>query len=102
MSRGYRIRHRIRVTERIEREVSASDEICSQLEVLEVLPREQMADLLSRELQERVSTYEKRTAELEKELVAKAEQTRQLMNATILLTQEKVAQKKAAEPFTCN
>jgi hypothetical protein len=68
----------------------------------EIVALEMRFDKVCRELQERVSTYEKRTAELEKELVSKTEQTRQLMNATILLTQEKVAQKKAAEPFACN
>jgi len=68
----------------------------------EIVALEMRFDKVCRELQERVSIYEKRTAELEKELVSKSEQTRQLMNATILLTQEKVAQKKAVEPFACN
>jgi len=68
----------------------------------EIVALEMRFDKVCRELQKRVSIYEKRTAELEKELVSRAEQTRQLMNATILLTQEKVAQKKAAEPFACN
>lgn len=54
------------------------------------------------ELHERIASYEKRTVELEKELSAKTEQTRELMNATILLTQQKLVAKKAGDKFACN
>ncbi len=73
-----------------------------QLAEQEILALETRFEKICRELQERVSSYERRTAELEKELVSKAEETRQLMNATILLTQEKLAKSKANEPFACN
>lgn len=46
MSRAYRIR----VKESVSREISASDEVCADLEVLEVLPGPQMADLVKKEL----------------------------------------------------
>ena len=42
MSRAYRIR----VKESISTDLSASDEVCSDLEILEILPGDQMADLL--------------------------------------------------------
>ena len=46
MSRAYRIT----VKESLARELAASDEVCSNLEILEILPREQMAELLRGEL----------------------------------------------------
>jgi hypothetical protein len=49
MSRAYRIR----VKESISRDLAASDEICSDLEILEILPGDQMAELLRRELEQR-------------------------------------------------
>src|SRR6187401_630302 len=49
MSRAYRIR----VKESISQDLSASDEVCSDLEILEILPSDQMADLLSGELKGR-------------------------------------------------
>jgi type III secretory pathway lipoprotein EscJ len=49
MSRAYRIR--VSASESIEREITASDEICSELELIEVLPAEQMTELLKKSLQ---------------------------------------------------
>src|ERR1700733_9075619 len=49
MSRAYRIN----VKESLKRDIAASDEVCSDLEILEILPREQMAELLRGELKER-------------------------------------------------
>jgi hypothetical protein len=49
MSRAYRIR----VKESISTDLSASDEVCSDLEILEILPGDQMADLLEGELKGR-------------------------------------------------
>lgn len=49
MSRAYRIT----VKEALSREVKGSDEICTKLDVLEILPPEQMAGLLKQELLER-------------------------------------------------
>jgi hypothetical protein len=49
MSRAYRIR----VKESISQDLSASDEVCSDLEILEILPGDQMADLLKKELADR-------------------------------------------------
>ncbi|HZT79328.1 MAG TPA: hypothetical protein VFA26_03850 [Gemmataceae bacterium] len=49
MSRAYRIR----VRESLSKVVKAHDRISTQLEVLEILPREQMAELLGRELEQR-------------------------------------------------
>jgi FtsH ternary system domain X5 len=49
MSRAYRIR----VKESLSRDLSASDEICSDLEILEILPPEQMSELLRQELKNR-------------------------------------------------
>lgn len=46
MSRAYRIT----VKESSTREIKGADEICTQLEVLEILPPEVMAELLEREL----------------------------------------------------
>ncbi len=46
MSRAYRIS----VKESLTRDLSAADEICSNLEILEILPREQMSELLRDEL----------------------------------------------------
>ncbi|MSR55008.1 MAG: hypothetical protein EXS09_17225 [Gemmataceae bacterium] len=49
MSRAYRIR----VKESIQRNLSASDEVCSNLEILEILAGEQMSELLTKELKRR-------------------------------------------------
>lgn len=49
MSRAYRIR----VKESSRRELKGSDEICTDLEVLEILPPEQMSELLKKELKEK-------------------------------------------------
>ncbi len=49
MSRAYRIR----VKESLKRDLSARDEIDSVLEILEILPKEQMAELLKGELKGR-------------------------------------------------
>jgi hypothetical protein len=49
MSRAYRIT----VKESSTRELKGGDEICTTLEVLEILPPEQMAELLKRELRQR-------------------------------------------------
>src|SRR5260370_23007197 len=49
MSRAYRIR----VRESLSRVVRAQDQVSTQLELLEVLPREQMAEMLGRELEAR-------------------------------------------------
>lgn len=46
MSRAYRIR----VSESLQRVIRASDHVSTQLELLEILPPEQMAELLRREL----------------------------------------------------
>ena len=47
MSRAYRIR----VQESLRRVVTAEDHVSTQLELLELLPAEQMADLLAAELE---------------------------------------------------
>lgn len=47
MSRAYRIR----LSESLRRHIEVDDGICSSLELLDVLPREQMAELLQRELE---------------------------------------------------
>ena len=49
MSRAYRIR----VSDSLSRTLRAEDSVCTQLELLEVLPPEQMADLLRQELEKR-------------------------------------------------
>ncbi len=49
MSRAYRIT----VRESTSRELKGSDEICTDLEVLEILPPEQMAELLKKQLKEK-------------------------------------------------
>ena len=49
MSRSYRIR----VRETLRRVIRAEDHVSSQLEVLEILPADQMADLLAEELERR-------------------------------------------------
>src|ERR1700737_3136767 len=49
MSRAYRIS----VKESLQRDIAASDEVCSDLEILEILPADQMADLLRGELKGR-------------------------------------------------
>src|SRR5437763_16405253 len=67
MSRAYRIRlkqsqpqerqmsraYRITVKESESRNLKADDEICTQLEILEILPPEDMATLLKEELKKR-------------------------------------------------
>jgi hypothetical protein len=58
MSRAYRIR----VRESLSRVVRAHDQVSTQLELLEVLPREQMADMLGQELEARGFRREGRTA----------------------------------------
>lgn len=62
MSRAYRIT----VRESLRRVVTAKDRISTQLEVLEVLPPEQMSELLARELEQR--GYERQGNEMVKEL----------------------------------
>ena len=49
MSRAYRIR----VRESVQQDLAASDEVCSDLEILEILPGDQMAELLVGELKVR-------------------------------------------------
>lgn len=49
MSRAYRIT----VKESLKKDLAASDEVCSQLDILEILPGEQMAELLREELKGR-------------------------------------------------
>lgn len=49
MSRAYRIR----VSQSLKRDISAGDEICSELEILEILPPDQMGALLKQELKNR-------------------------------------------------
>ena len=49
MSRAYKIR----VKESISQDLAASDEVCSDLEILEILPGDAMADLLAGELKGR-------------------------------------------------
>lgn len=49
MSRAYKIR----VKESVSQDLSASDEVCSDLEILEILPDNQMAELLTKELKAR-------------------------------------------------
>jgi hypothetical protein len=49
MSRAYRIT----LKESSTRQIQGSDEICTELEVLEILPKEQMGELLKRELEKR-------------------------------------------------
>jgi hypothetical protein len=73
-----------------------------QLAEQEIVALETRFEKACRDLQQRVEGYEKRAAELEKELVAKAEQTRELMKATILLTQQKLENKKPGDEFACN
>ncbi len=53
MSRAYRVRQRVRVQERLCRDVAAHDAITTQLEILEILPNHQMAELLRLALRER-------------------------------------------------
>jgi hypothetical protein len=53
MSRAYRIRQAVRVQDTLKKDLSASDEICTELEMLEILPPEQMAALLKEALRER-------------------------------------------------
>ena len=53
MSRAYRIRQTVRVQDTLSRDLSASDEICTTLEVLEILPADEMGSLLRDALQAR-------------------------------------------------
>ena len=53
MSRAFRIRQAVRVQDTLKKDLSASDEICTELELLEILPPEQMAALLKEALRER-------------------------------------------------
>ena len=53
MSRCYRVRQTVRVSDSLKRDVTASDEICSELEILEILPCDQMGQLLKQELENR-------------------------------------------------
>jgi hypothetical protein len=61
MSRAYRIR----VRETLNRDIVASDQISTCLELLDILPQDQMADLLARELQRR--GFESRDGKLYRE-----------------------------------
>src|SRR5258707_5923878 len=58
MSRAYRIR----VRESLTRVIRAHDQVSTQLELLEVLPREQLAEMLGDELEARGFKREGRTA----------------------------------------
>jgi FtsH ternary system domain X5 len=49
MSRAYKIR----VKESVNQDLKASDEVCSDLEILEILPGDQMAELVAKELKAR-------------------------------------------------
>jgi hypothetical protein len=60
MSRAYRIR----VRESINQDLSASDEVCAVLEILEILPADQMAELVAKELKDR--GYEEKDGKLVK------------------------------------
>jgi len=62
MSRAYRIS----VRESLRRVVTAKDRVSTQLEILEVLPPEQMAELLANELEQR--GYERDGEEMVKQL----------------------------------
>jgi hypothetical protein len=62
MSRAYRIR--IAASESIRRDISASDEICTELELIEILPPEQMADILRESLAQR--GFEERDGKMER------------------------------------
>jgi hypothetical protein len=53
MSRAYRIRQAVRVQDSLKKGLSASDEICTEMEVLEILPPEQMGELLKDALKQR-------------------------------------------------
>jgi hypothetical protein len=53
MSRAYRIRQAVRVQESLKKDLSASDEICTELEILEILPPESMGELLKDSLRQR-------------------------------------------------
>jgi len=48
-------------------------------------------------LQERIRTYEHRIAELEKQLETRSEEMRELIRATLLLVQQKLAEERAKE-----
>jgi hypothetical protein len=53
MSRAYRIRQAVRVQDSLKKDLSASDEICTELEILEILPPESMGELLEDALRKR-------------------------------------------------
>lgn len=46
MSRCYRVRQTVRVKDSIDRDIRACDEICTELEILGILPPEQMTELM--------------------------------------------------------
>lgn len=48
-------------------------------------------------LQERIRTYERRISELEKQLETRSEEMRELIRATLLLVQQKLAEERAKE-----
>jgi hypothetical protein len=73
-----------------------------QLAEQEITALETRFEKVYQDLHQRIEAYEKRAGELEKELVAKTEQTRELMKATILLTQQKLDSKKPGDEFACN
>jgi hypothetical protein len=53
MSRAYRIRQSISVSDSLNRDVTVGDEICTELELLEILPPERMTKLLKQALRDR-------------------------------------------------
>ncbi len=63
MSRAYRIK----VRETLRRVIRAADHVSSQLELLEVLPKEQMSEILAEELQRRGFQVDGKTARREQE-----------------------------------
>lgn len=62
MSRAYRIR--IAASDSIRREISATDEICTELELIEILPPESMAEILRESLANR--GFEDRDGKMER------------------------------------
>lgn len=53
MSRGYRILQNVRVSDSLRRDVDVTDGVCTDLELLGILPAEQMSQLLEAELASR-------------------------------------------------
>jgi hypothetical protein len=72
-----------------------------QLAAEEILALESRFEKVHHDLRERLSVYEQRTVELEKELASKTEQTRELLKAATTLTQSKIEQ-KPGKAFVCN